>query len=165
VKEPKVLGGECPRCGGVGGPEGQLSNVAWPSAASPVLSVAAAALRPPPLRSSGTEIPQSDFRQGRFVRAVTRSMCWQKFDPPLDPRTHLAIRFGSRNSQSMRFKRRPSSSQVTCRAKPLTSRRPRPWQGITHAMKSANSIPNDIRATAVTPDVTLSASTDHSKVG
>jgi hypothetical protein len=35
-------------------------------------------------------------------------MCWQKFDPPLDPRTHLAIRFGSRNSHSMRFKRRPS---------------------------------------------------------
>jgi len=48
-------------------------------------------------------------------------MCWQKFDPPLDPRTHLAIRFGSRNSHSMRFKRRPSSSQVTCGAKPLTN--------------------------------------------
>jgi hypothetical protein len=41
----------------------------------------------------------------------------------------------------------------------------RPWQGITHAMKSANSTPSDIRATAVTPDVTLSASADHGKVG
>jgi hypothetical protein len=35
-------------------------------------------------------------------------MCWQKFDPPLDPRTHSAIRFGTRNSHSMRFKRRSS---------------------------------------------------------
>jgi hypothetical protein len=107
------------------------------------------ALRPPPLRSSGTELPQPDFRQGRFVRAVTRSMCWQKFDPPLDPRTHSAIRFDSRNSHSIRFKRRPSSSQVTCGAKPLTNLRPRPWQGITHAMKSPNSIQSEIRATVL----------------
>jgi len=95
-----------------GGPGGTTLERCLPPlahAASPVLSVAAApALRPPPLRSSGTELPQPDFRQGRFVRAVTRSMCWQKFDPPLDPRTHSAIRFGSRNSHSMRFKRRSS---------------------------------------------------------
>jgi hypothetical protein len=37
--------------------------------------------------------------------------------------------------------------------------------GLTHTMESANSTPNEIRATAVTPDVTLSASTDHGKVG
>jgi DNA invertase Pin-like site-specific DNA recombinase len=135
-----------------GGPAGTTLERGLPPlahAASPVLSVAAApALRPQPLRSSGTEGPQPDFRQGRFVRAVTRSMCWQKFDPPLDPRTHLAIRFGSRNSHSMTNKRRPSSSQVTCGAKPLTNPRPRPWQGITHATNQRTPTPNGVRAIA-----------------
>jgi hypothetical protein len=36
---------------------------------------------------------------------------------------------------------------------------------ISRTMESANSTQNEIRATAVTPDVTLSAATDHGKVG
>jgi hypothetical protein len=139
---------ECPGCGEVGR-EGQLTNVACPSRSRLVSSafcrrcprIAAAAT--PELRNRTTP---AGFRQRRFVRAVTRSMCWQKFDPPLDPRTHLAIRFGSRNSHSMRFKRRPSPSQITCGAQPLNPRI-RPWQGRAPArlLTTKHKLQNQIR--------------------
>jgi hypothetical protein len=56
------------------------------------------------------------------------------------------------------FKRRPSSAALSSRRTlDPTLARNYPYD------ESANSIQNDMRATAVTPDVTLSASTDHGK--